>query len=56
MSLPRGHPDELVARNRDLGIDAGTCERGTGEALDLAGAVDALLSISGYRVALATSS
>jgi hypothetical protein len=43
--LPRGQPDELVARNRDLRIDAGTCESGTGEACDLADAVDALLSI-----------
>jgi hypothetical protein len=41
--LPRGQPDELVARNRDLLIDAGTCESGTGEACDLADAVDALL-------------
>lgn len=44
--LPRGQPDELVARNGYLGIDAGTCEPGTGEALDLTDAVDALLSIS----------
>jgi Domain of unknown function (DUF222)/HNH endonuclease len=44
--LPRGQPDELVARNRDLGIDAETCEPGTGEPLELAAAVDALLSIS----------
>ena len=44
--LPRGQPDELVARNRDLGIDADTCEPGTGEPLDLADAVDALLSIA----------
>jgi Domain of unknown function (DUF222)/HNH endonuclease len=52
---PRGDPDELVARNRDLGINAGTCEPGTGEDLDLADAVDALLSISAYGVALASS-
>jgi hypothetical protein len=44
--LPRGQPVELVAHNRDLGIDAETCQPGTGEALDLADAVDALLSIS----------
>ena len=42
-SLPRGHPDELVSLNRGLDIVAGTCEPGTGEALDLADAVDALL-------------
>jgi hypothetical protein len=54
--LPRGQPDELVARHRDLGIDAETCEPGTGEALELADAVDALLSISADSVALATSS
>ena len=47
--LPRGHPDELVACNRDLEIDAGTCEPGTGEALDLADAVDALLTISALK-------
>jgi 5-methylcytosine-specific restriction endonuclease McrA len=45
-SLPRGQPAELVACNRDLDIDADTCEPGTGESLDLADAVDALLSIA----------
>jgi hypothetical protein len=44
--LPRGHPDELLVRNRNLGIDADTCEPGTGEPLDLNAAVDALLSIA----------
>jgi Domain of unknown function (DUF222)/HNH endonuclease len=44
--LPRGQPDELVARNRNLGIDDETCEPGTGEALELDDAVDALLSIA----------
>jgi hypothetical protein len=44
--LPRGHPDELLERTHDLGIHAGTCEPGTGEPLDFAAAVDALLSIS----------
>jgi 5-methylcytosine-specific restriction endonuclease McrA len=44
--LPRGDPDELVAGNRDLQIAANTCEPGTGEAVELADAVDALLSIS----------
>jgi hypothetical protein len=45
-ALPRGHPDELIARNRELGIDADTCAPGTGEALDLALAVDAMLTVS----------
>jgi Domain of unknown function (DUF222)/HNH endonuclease len=44
--LPRGDPDELIARNCDVAIDADTCEPGTGEALELADAVDALLSIA----------
>ncbi len=43
--LPRGHPDELVDRHRDLAVDHRTCRPGTGERLDLAAAVDALLSI-----------
>ena len=42
--LPRGDPDDLVKRNRDLEIDARTCESGTGEALDLAYVVDVLLA------------
>ncbi len=54
--LPRGHPDELPERNSQLGIDAGTCEPGTGDALHLADAVRTLLSISPYDVALVTSS
>jgi Domain of unknown function (DUF222)/HNH endonuclease len=41
-TLPRGDPDELVARNGDLPIDADTCEPGTGEVLHLDDAVDAL--------------
>jgi hypothetical protein len=44
--LPRGHPDELLACNRELAIDAQTCEPGTGEDLDLAAAVDALLAVA----------
>jgi hypothetical protein len=43
---PRGYPDQLLERNRDLGIDADTCESGSGERVDLAYAVDALLTIS----------
>lgn len=46
--LPRGDPDELVERNRPLGIDADTCESGTGDPLDVGYAVDVLISrISG---------
>jgi Domain of unknown function (DUF222)/HNH endonuclease len=48
--LPRGDPDELVAGNSDLLIDAGTCEPGTGDPCDLDDAVYALLSISTRRV------
>ena len=44
--LPRGHPGELVSRNGDLDIDAESCEPGTGEELDLAAAVEALLAIA----------
>ena len=54
--LPRGHPDDLPERNRELRIDAGTCEPGTGDPLHLGDAVHALLAISPYDVALATSS
>jgi hypothetical protein len=64
--LPRGDPDELLDRNRGLLIEADTCEPGTGERMDLAYAVDALLSTERettcsprdgprYDVALATS-
>jgi hypothetical protein len=53
--LPRGHPDQLLAGNRDLRIDAATCEPGTGEPLHLADTVHALLSISPYEAALAAS-
>ena len=41
--LPRGDPAALAAR--DLSIDDSTCEPGTGEPLDLAEAVEALLRI-----------
>jgi hypothetical protein len=51
--LPRGHPDQFLASNRDLRIDAATCEPGTGEPLHLADAVHALLTISPKGVALA---
>ena len=44
--LPRGHPDHLPERNRQLAIDAGTCQPGTGDPLHLADAVYALLAIS----------
>jgi hypothetical protein len=49
--LPRGHPDQLLASNRDLRIDAATCEPGTGEPLHLADTVHALLSISPHEAA-----
>ncbi len=42
-SLPRGHPDEILERNRLLPIGAGTCESGEGARLDLGYAVDAVL-------------
>lgn len=51
--LPRGHPGQLLQRNRHLNVRPGTCETGTGEALHLADAVDALLSISPRRATLA---
>ncbi len=54
--LPRGHPDGLLASNRGLAIDADTLQPGTGDPLHPADAVDALLSISPYGAALATSS
>jgi hypothetical protein len=41
----RGHPDDLVERNHELGIDADTCESGTGDPLDLDLAVDGMLAI-----------
>jgi hypothetical protein len=43
--LPRGHPDALLERHRDLAIGSGTCEPGSGERMNLADAVAALLSI-----------
>jgi hypothetical protein len=53
--LPPGHLNDLLARNRELGIDAETCEPGTGEDFDLPAAVEALLTISDYSATLATS-
>jgi hypothetical protein len=46
-SLPRGSPLRLLDRNRSLAIDAGTCDSGTGDPMNLGYAVDALLSIAG---------
>jgi hypothetical protein len=43
--LPRGDPSELVESNCDRTIDAGTCETGTGERLELAAVIDDLISI-----------
>jgi hypothetical protein len=65
--LPRGDPQALLERNRELEIDAETCEPGDGEPAELADLVDALLSIerretrapgdaTGSDVAAATSS
>jgi HNH endonuclease len=44
---PPGDPDELRERNRSNGltIDSQTCRKGTGERMDLAMAVDAVLRI-----------
>jgi hypothetical protein len=44
-SLPHSDPAELTARNRRLTIDAETCKHGSGERLELAEAVDSLLTI-----------
>jgi len=44
-SLPHSDPAELTARNRRLTIDAETCKHGSGERLELADAVDSLLTI-----------
>jgi hypothetical protein len=44
--LPRGHPETLLERNRDLPIDGETCESGLGQPVDLADAVDALLAVA----------
>ena len=41
--LPRGQPEQLEERNRELAIDADTLDAGTGERLDLAYTVDAVL-------------
>ena len=43
--LPRGDPDELLERQRELAIDAATCEPGEGEPAEPADLVDALLAI-----------
>jgi hypothetical protein len=43
--LPRGRPDDLVERNRDLSIDSETCATGTGERLDLPYVVDVMFEI-----------
>jgi hypothetical protein len=53
--LPRGHPNELLARSHHLAIDADTLQPGSGERMNLADAVDALLSLSPYGIALTTS-
>jgi hypothetical protein len=55
--LPRGHPDDLVERNRPLPIDHDTCANGTGERLDLAYVVDVMFEIdrSASRRATAAS-
>jgi hypothetical protein len=44
---PPGDPDRLRERNSLLGIEADTCAGGDGDRMDLALAVDALLSL--YR-------
>jgi len=44
-SLPRSDPADLAARNRRFTIDAETCKQGGGERLELAAAVDSLLTI-----------
>ena len=41
---PPGDPRQLVERNLDLAIDAGTCASGDGDPMDLGLAVDALLA------------
>jgi len=53
--LARGDPAELVERNAALAIDAGRCESGLGEPLDLAAAVDCLLAIDRRHGAFADS-
>jgi hypothetical protein len=45
-ALPRGQPSELLDRNRHLEIDDATCASGTGEHVDIAYVVDAMLSMS----------
>lgn len=45
-SLPRGHPDDLLVRNRDLEIDGDTCEPGEGQPAGLGDLVDVLLAVS----------
>jgi hypothetical protein len=45
--LPRGSPSDLLDRVGSLGIDAKTCDHGTGERMDLGYAVDALIAVAG---------
>jgi hypothetical protein len=45
--LPRGHPDQLLERNRHLEVDGDTCESGDDERLDLEYAVDVLVAATG---------
>jgi hypothetical protein len=46
-SLPRGQPGELLERQRELTIDAGTYESGDGQPMELGAVVDFLLATSG---------
>ena len=56
-AMPRGHPGDLLERNRDLAIDASTCEPGDPQPCNLGDAVDFLLSDArDDPVAVATSS
>jgi len=43
--LPRSDVSTLLERTRPLRLDTSTCASGSGERLDLASAVDALLAI-----------
>jgi hypothetical protein len=58
--LPRGDPAELVSRQRSVDIDETTCGRGCGDRLDLAAAVDWVITIAerplrAVRIAAAAS-
>ena len=44
-SLPHGDPRQLAVRNRRFMIDSETCKHVSGERMDLAAAVDSLLTI-----------